>query len=145
MPIPDEGKLLPLGDITFQILPAHFLHSEGNLQYYDPASRMLFSGDMAASMLPASQAGTPVTDFDAHLPYMQGFHARYMVSNKVCRYWAQMVRTLDPEWIIPQHGAPLKGRGVIGRFLDWIENLPCGVDLMTQQMYTAPARVDVAL
>lgn len=143
--LPDEGSLLPFGDTTFQILPAHFLHSEGNLQFYDPVSRILFSGDMGASLMPAGLATTPVADFDRHLPFMQGFHARYMVSNKVCRYWASMVREIDPEWIVPQHGAPFKGRAMIARFLEWVESLSCGVDLMTKEMYTAPRSVNIAM
>lgn len=143
--IPDQGTLLPLGDVNFQILPAHFLHAEGNFQFYDPVSRILFSGDMGASMVPAADATKPVEDFDAHLRHMRGFHSRYMVSNKVCRYWVQMVRTLDPEWLVPQHGAPFKGKAMIARLLDWIETLDCGVDLMTQQMYRAPEQVNIAL
>lgn len=143
--VPDEGTLLPMGDTTFQILPAHFLHSEGNLQFYDPVSRILFSGDMGASLLPGEQAKTPVEDFDRHLPYMRSFHMRYMVSNKVCRYWVNMVRELDPEWIVPQHGAPFRGKAMIGHFLDWIETLQCGIDLTTQDMYAAPRRVSVML
>lgn len=145
IPVPDEGTLLPFGDTRFQILPAHFLHSEGNLQFYDPVSRILFSGDMGASMVPPELAAAPVTDFDQHLPFMRGFHARYMVSNKVCRYWVEMVRRLDPEWIVPQHGAPMRGRAVIARFLDWIESLHCGVDLMTQEHYVAPHTVNIAI
>jgi flavorubredoxin len=143
--IPDEGTLLPVGGTSFQIIPAHFLHSEGNHQFYDPVSRILFSGDMGASLLPGHLAALPVSDFDQHLRFMRGFHTRYMVSNKVCRYWVRMVRELDPEWIVPQHGAPLKGKAVIGRFLDWIETLQCGVDLMTQEAYVAPTGVNVAL
>lgn len=143
--IPDEGTLLPFGQTTFQILPAHFLHAEGNLQFYDPVSRMLFSGDMGASMVPASIATRPVEDFTQHLPYMRGFHTRYMVSNRVCRFWVEMVRKLDPEWIVPQHGAPLRGKAVIAQFLDWIEGLICGVDLMTQDAYRLPARITVDL
>ncbi len=144
IPVPDQGTLLPFGSTTFQILPAHFLHSEGNLQFYDPVSRILFSGDMGASMLPLDRV-VPVTDFAQHLPFMRSFHARYMVSNKVCRYWVNMVRSIDPEWIVPQHGAPLKGRAVIGQFLDWIESLSCGVDLMTQEMYTPPRGMHISL
>lgn len=143
--IPDEGSLLPFGDVTFQILPAHFLHSEGNLQFYDPVSRILFSGDMGASLMPGALATVPVSDFEQHLQYMRGFHSRYMVSNKVCRYWARMVRELDPEWIVPQHGAPFKGKQMVGKFLDWIESLPCGVDLMSQDAYKAPRAVTVSL
>lgn len=145
IPVPDEGTLLPFGDTNFEILPAHFLHSEGNLQFFDPVSRILFSGDMGASLIRSEQAGTPVEDFDQHLPFMRGFHARYMVSNKVCQFWVDMVRKLDPEWIVPQHGAPFKGRAMVKRFLDWIEKLPCGVDLMTQDMYKAPKKVTVSL
>lgn len=143
--VPDQGTLLPFGDTVFQILPAHFLHAEGNLQFYDPRSRMLFSGDMGASMLPGALATTPVRDFARHLPYMRGFHTRYMVANKVCRYWAAMVRKLDPEWIVPQHGAPFHGRAMIAEFLSWIESLACGVDLMSQEMYQAPHGVNIAL
>lgn len=143
--IPDEGTLLPFGNTTFQILPAHFLHAEGNLQFYDPTSRILFSGDMGASMMTPAQATSVVTNFDAHVRFMHGFHARYMVANKVCRYWAAMVRELDPEWIVPQHGAPLRGREMIARFLYWIENLDCGIDLMSRGMYVAPVSVNVTL
>lgn len=141
IPLPDEGTLLPFGETNFQILPAHFLHSEGNLQFFDPISKILFSGDMGASMLSSSLATNPVTDFERHLPFMRGFHARYMVSNKVCRYWVEMVRKLDPEWIVPQHGAPFQGKPMIAKFLQWIENLECGVDLMTQAHYQAPSKI----
>jgi flavorubredoxin len=145
IPVPDEGTVLPFGNTSFQILPAHFLHSEGNLQFYDPVSRILFSGDMGASMLSGRDAATPVSDFKQLRPYMEKFHARYMVSNKVCRYWANMVRELDPEWIVPQHGAPMKGRAIIKQFLDWIEGLSCGVDLTTQEHYRVPRDVTVSM
>jgi flavorubredoxin len=143
--IPDEGTLLPFGNTDFQILPAHFLHSEGNLQFFDPVSRILFSGDMGASMLSGREAAVPVANFERHVSYMRGFHQRYMVANKVCRYWADMVRELDPEWIVPQHGAPFKGRAMVQQFLDWISTLPCGVDLMTSEHYKVPRGVNIEL
>ena len=143
--LPDEGTLLPFGDTSFQILPAHFLHAEGNLQFYDPVSRILFSGDMGASMITSNLTTAPVTNFEQHLPFMRGFHTRYMVSNKVCRFWVDMVRKIDPEWIVPQHGAPFKGKAVIAQFLDWIESLHCGVDLMTQDMYRPPQSVNIRM
>jgi len=52
--------------------------------------------------------------------------------------WANMVRKLDLEWIIPQHGRPFKGKPVITKFIDWIERLQCGLDLMTQDNYQIP-------
>jgi flavorubredoxin len=49
-----------------------------------------------------------------------------------------MVRQMDVEWIVPQHGKSFKGKAMVNQFLDWIEQLPCGVDLMTQDNYRMP-------
>jgi len=119
-------------------LPAHFMHSEGNFQFYDPVSRILFSGDMGASLVDHTQAAEPVRNFDDHVVTMAGFHRRYMISNKICRFWAKMVRQLDVEMIVPQHGCRFEGKAMVNRFLDWIEQLPCGVDVMTQDNYRVP-------
>jgi flavorubredoxin len=70
---------------------------------------------------------------------MEAFHQRYMVSNKIVRFWAQMVRQMDIEMIVPQHGQRLVGKAMVNRFIDWVEKLPCGVDLMTQDHYRVPA------
>ncbi len=132
--IPDEGADIPLGRSVLKAIPAHFLHSVGNFNFYDPVTKVLFSGDVGASFKD-DDLSTPVTDFDAHIPHMLAFHQRYMVSNKACRYWVNMVRELDLEWIIPQHGAPYKGKQVIEQFLTWFDNLACGIDLFTQENY----------
>ena len=50
--LPDEGGRIPMGDSHVRALPAHFLHSVGNFSFYDPVSRILFSGDVGASMVP---------------------------------------------------------------------------------------------
>jgi flavorubredoxin len=39
--------------------------------------------------------------------------------------------------IVPQHGRAFEGRA-IREFIDWIENLECGVDLMSQANYRIP-------
>lgn len=140
LPIPDEGASIPLGASQLLALPAHFMHSEGNFQFYDPVARILFSGDLGASMLDHGEAPLPVADFDAHVPYMLGFHSRYMVSNRISRLWAAMVRQLDIDMIVPQHGARFVGKAMVKRFIDWVESTPCGVDLMTANHYRVPAR-----
>lgn len=127
-PIPDEGMTLEVGGTPLKLIPAHFLHSPGNFQVWDPAARILYSGDLGASL------GAPyleVPDFDAHIQYMDGFHRRYMPSTPVNRAWAKMARTLDIEMIAPQHGAMMKGKAMVGRFIDWIAQLPCGPDYMS--------------
>jgi flavorubredoxin len=126
-PIPDQGMRMSLGGSPLIILPAHFLHSEGNFQVYDPVSRILYTGDLGASL---GANYLEVTDFNAHLPFMEGFHRRYMTSNRVMKAWAEMVRQLDVEIIAPQHGAFFRGKAMVQRFVDWCANLECGVDLI---------------
>lgn len=135
--MPDHGANLQLGSFTLKALPAHFLHAEGNFQFYDPISKILFSGDMGANLPPNGDLNEPVTDLAEIMPYMDGFHKRYMNSNKVCRFWAGMVRQLDINMIVPQHGRALGG-AAIADFIAYIENLQCGIDLMTQNDYRVP-------
>ena len=135
--LPDQGASIPLGETSIKAIPAHFLHSVGNFQFYDPISKILFSGDMGASMV--EDAAEPLTDFNAHIQKMKGFHQRYMCSNRVIRLWVKMVKTMDIEMIVPQHGTPFIGKEMINQFLDWIENLQCGIDLMDEQVFTCPA------
>ncbi|NPA42025.1 MAG: FprA family A-type flavoprotein [Aquificae bacterium] len=136
MPIDDGGTRITLGgDCELKVIPAHFMHSPGNFQIYDPVSKILFSGDLGASL---GQDYIFVEDFDAHVKYMEPFHRRYMASGKVLKLWANMVRQLDIETIAPQHGAVFKGKDMVSRFIDWVESLECGVDLLTEKDYTLP-------
>ena len=128
LPIADEGMIFKMGNASLPVLPAHFLHSEGNFQIYDPTAKILYSGDLGASI---GAGYAQVRDFDAHLPYMEGFHRRYMTSNSVMKAWADMVRPLDIEIIAPQHGAFFSGKEMVRRFIDWCADLECGVDLIT--------------
>lgn len=133
--IPDRGMRIRVGRHDLLALPAHFLHAEGNFQFWDPVSRILFSGDLGVSL-----GGKPtefITSLGDALPRMEAFHRRYMVSNKVLRHWAQMVRGLPIEMIVPQHGAPLKGPAV-REFIEWVQGLSCGIDLMTDRDYAVP-------
>jgi flavorubredoxin len=136
--VADSGGRLPLGESELWLLPAHFLHSEGNFHFYDPVSRILFTGDLGVSMTTGEQAGRPVRELAAHIPLMAPFHRRYMVSNKILRLWARMARQLDISMLVPQHGAPIEGRAAIGDFFDWVESLQCGIDLFDQSAYAIP-------
>lgn len=135
--MPDQGMNLQVGDIQLKAIPAHFLHAEGNFQFYDPRSRILFSGDLGANLSPNELLNKPVKKLDEVLPTMEPFHRRYMNSNKVCRLWANMVRGLDIKMLVPQHGRSFEGKA-IGQFIDWIEQLECGIDLMEQSNYRVP-------
>jgi flavorubredoxin len=69
---------------------------------------------------------------------MEGFHRRYMVSNKILRLWVRMARQLDIAMLVPQHGAPIMGKQAINDFFSWIENLMCGIDLFDDRAYQIP-------
>ena len=135
--IPDAGMRIPVGRNQLIALPAHFLHAEGNFQFYDPTSRILFSGDLGVSLGTGLDAQRPITSLPGALPRMEGFHRRYMVSNKILRLWADMVAPLAIDMIVPQHGAPLVGEA-IPQFIAWARQLECGIDLMDQRAYTVP-------
>lgn len=135
--IPDRGAKVRFGDSHIECRPAHFMHSVGNLQFYDPVSRILFSGDLGASM-GAAEDHKPVSDFDRHIPFMEGFHRRYIASRKVCELWANMVRAMDVSMIVPQHGKRFEGPQMVNRFLDWVSSVDCGIDLMGQENYRCP-------
>ncbi len=135
--IPDGGMDLSLGDSVLKAVPAHFLHSVGNFHFYDPIAKILFTGDVGASIVEEG-LDQPVTDFEAHLPAMEPFHRRYMANNKACRLWVNMVRNLDIEMIVPQHGRSFRGKEMINKFLDWFEGLECGLDLMDESSYQIP-------
>jgi len=110
----------------------------GNFQFYDPISKILFSGDMGASMV--EDAAKSIENFAEHIPNMKGFHQRYMCSNRVIRLWVNMVRQMDVEMIVPQHGTAFVGKAQVHAFLDWIEDLPCGIDLMDQTNFAYPVK-----
>ncbi len=134
-PIPDAGQRLALGGCELLLLPAHFLHSPGNFHVYDPVARILYTGDLGASLGVDYRIAE---DFDAHVKAMEAFHRRYMSSARAVGAWAGMVKALDVETIAPQHGAMLQGRAMVERFLAWCSSLPCGMDLMPEAWSVPP-------
>lgn len=137
IPISDQGQNLPLGNSQLRALPAHFLHAEGNFSFYDPTSRILFSGDIGANF-PHHELHKPVTNLGEILPWLEPFHRRFMGSNKVCRYWADMVRELAIDKLVPQHGRFIEGAEAVQEFINWFAELECGIDLVGPALYQQP-------
>ncbi|MAC47293.1 MAG: MBL fold metallo-hydrolase [Oceanospirillum sp.] len=132
VPIEDHGKQIRLEDNAYiQLLPAHFLHSEGNFCFYDTRSKTLFTGDIGASVFPKGERYLIADDWQKQVQYMAGFHRRYMANNIALRRWVRSVRGLEIERIVPQHGAVIPA-SMVDDFLDWLEQLECGTDLIEQ-------------
>ena len=123
--IDDGGGFIDLGDVTLQVIPAHYMHSSANFNIYDPQAKILMSGDIGAA-LEAPGAPMFVDNFDAHVEKMRFFHQRWMPSNQAKRVWIDRVRELDIDILAPQHGRMFKGDDV-NRFLDWFESLQVGI------------------
>jgi flavorubredoxin len=126
IPLPDGGTDIPLGDQRLQAIPAHYLHSSGNFHVYDPKAKILFSGDVGAALLPPGEDSLFVEDFDRHIRHAEGFHRRWMGSERAKRDWCNRVSQLDIEMMCPQHGSIYRGEQV-KRFIDWFAQLEVGV------------------
>ncbi len=131
-PVPDNGMSidLPSGD-KLDIIPAHFLHSVGHINVFDRRSGVLFTGDIGAAVFSKDNKYLFVEDFEYHVRLMEGFHKRYMNGNAACRKWVDIVKRYNPKVIAPQHGAIFEGASV-NKFLDWLYNLRCGLDIIDQ-------------
>jgi flavorubredoxin len=123
-PIADPGGTIRLGRRTeLRFIPAHYLHSPGNFSLYDPAARILFTGDIGATTTVASADGIFVSDFASHATAMEPFHRRWMGCTQARDAWIRRVASLDVDILAPQHGLLMRGDDV-RRFLDWFASLP---------------------
>lgn len=120
--IPDPGMPIQLGKLMLQAVPAHYLHSAGNFQLYDPKARILFSGDVGTAFLPQDHNDLFVKDFDRHIRHAQEFHTRWMGSAQAKLQWCERVAAMEIDMLCPQHGAIYCGADV-GRFIDWFAAL----------------------
>ena len=127
--VPDMGGIVKLEDSNIYMLPAHFLHSVGNMHLYDEKAKTLFCGDLAISV---GAEYTYVDNFEDHIQYIEPFHKRYMGNQAIVKTWVDMVRKLDIETIAPQHGAIYKGKEIIEELYTWLENQECGIDIMSK-------------
>ncbi len=121
----DSGSDILIGNIKLKAIPAHYLHSSGNFNLYDPKAKILFSGDIGAALIP-DNSGIHVTNFDSHIRFAEGFHRRWMGSNEAKRIWCERVSTLDIDMLCPQHGAIYSGADV-QRFINWFDELRVGI------------------
>lgn len=123
--IPDQGEDLNLNGLKLKAIPAHHMHSAGNLHLYDPQSKILFTGDTGAALLPNENRYLFVEDFDAHVPFIEVFHRRWFGSNEHKNHWCERVMDMDVKLLCPQHGAIYVGDQV-KRFVDWLYKLNVG-------------------
>ncbi len=126
----DDAKQFRFGKLNLESIPAHYLHSPGNLNLWDAEAKVFFSGDIGAALLPLDETSLFVTDFDKHIQYMEKFHKRWMASDKAKRVWCERVLKLKPDMLCPQHGAIFQGKDV-EKFISWFYDLEIGMDALS--------------
>jgi serine/threonine-protein kinase len=110
-----------------QFVPSPFCHFRGAVMLYDPANRVLFTGDLGAGL--ADAAG--LVAGSQGLEGVTLFQQIYMPSSWALATAVTRIRALEPPPVVlaPQHGALWLGDG-IALLLDHLEQLPVGIDLL---------------
>jgi flavorubredoxin len=130
VPVEDEGLTLALpSGAPLTCIPAPYLHSPGAMAVYDAASGFLFTGDIGASLSKDRKLRLVIDQWEAYTQAAQGFHQRYMGSNRAVQGFLARLKGLRIDAILPQHGVILRGHEV-PRFITWLSHLPCGVDYL---------------
>jgi flavorubredoxin len=123
--IATPGQPFSLGDRRFGVVKPPVYDSSASVAYFDECTRCLFSADSFGGLVPA-----PVPDVDAiGDAYIEG-SSIFMSANSSWLHGLEagtfkravdVVRTLDPDVVLPTHGAPLKDR--TARLCDHLEGL----------------------
>ncbi len=128
--VPDEGLSIPLKEGgRLECISAPFLHSPGNIFVFDTVSGFLFSGDVGTAMYKDNLFRLVIDEWTAHTQAMQGFHQRYMSSNRAVAGMIKKLEKLPITAMLPQHGCLFRGEEV-PRFMHWLGGLPVGADYL---------------
>lgn len=117
---------LPSGT-QLKFIAAPFLHFPGAFTSYDAAARVLFTGDVFASLNVGPKLWAE--DFVELKANMRLFHTEYMASNIAARGFTRQLDGLNIDTLLPQHGC-LIGREHVSAAIEWLANLHCGTDLI---------------
>ncbi|WNG39541.1 hypothetical protein F0U60_41995 [Archangium minus] len=121
--VPTGHRLLPV--------PSPFCHFRGAVMLYDPETRVLFTGDLFGGVTDVNAQGLWADESDWN--GIRAFHQIYMPVNLALQRVVAVIRNLEPavEIIAPQHGRLIRGP-LIQTFLDRMEKLPVGLDIMDE-------------
>lgn len=123
-----RGMKLPTGDVVIPVA-APFCHFMGATMLYDPATRVLFSGDLFAGLCEPGIERMVAEESD--WAGIRAFHQIYMPTRTAVQNAIDAIRRLDPpvEIIAPQHGRIITG-DLVKTFMDRLYDLQVGVDVV---------------
>ncbi len=114
-----------------KFIDAPFLHFPGAFTTYDENSKLLFSGDIWASI--DLEWRLVVDDFRKHELKMDLFHIDYMASNIAARGFVNRLHHIELNAILPQHGSIIPKKHVHNA-LEYLNQLKCGLDLIYPEL-----------
>jgi eukaryotic-like serine/threonine-protein kinase len=122
---PDHRMRLATGHPVL-FVPTPYCHFRGAVMYYDPATRVLFSGDLFGGLSRCADLVTREQDWTD----IDIFHQLYMPSSQALYNAIDQIRRLDPPPVLiaPQHGSIIPD-DKIPALLSRIQQLSVGVDL----------------
>ncbi|MCG8454952.1 MAG: hypothetical protein MI919_01625, partial [Holophagales bacterium] len=121
-------KLASLNRVL-KIIPSPYCHFTGAFLIFEPRSGCLFTGDLFAGVS-LDESMYPLEAEEGHWSGIRFFHERYMPTNTALRWIVGKIRQLEGlEMICPQHGSIIP-KDLIPEFLDRMENLQVGADLL---------------
>ena len=121
------------GGHTIRTLPTPFCHFRGAVAFYEPETRVLFTGDLFGGLNDPGRLQLWGEEED--WPGIAVFHQVYMPSREAVAYAIGQIRALDPpvEVIAPQHGFVLRG-DFMHAVMERLEQLPVGLDRLPREL-----------
>lgn len=115
-----------------EIIPSPYCHFTGAFLIFEPKSGCLFTGDLFAGVS-LDQAMYPLHADEHNWSGIRFFHERYMPCNVALRWIVRKIRQLQGvKMICPQHGSIIP-ESLIPEFLDRMESLLVGADLLADR------------
>lgn len=127
------GKLsFPQIGHTLEIILSPYCHFTGAFLLFEPRTGCLFTGDLFAGVTLDEQM-YPLFATEHNWSGISFFHERYMPCNVALRWIVGKIRQLQGvKMICPQHGSIIP-EALIPEFLDRMENLLVGADLLADR------------
>lgn len=116
-----------------QVVPTPFCHFRGAVAYYDPETRVLFTGDLFGGVNRLGETRLWAEDKDWE--GISVFHEIYMPNRSALQFAIRQIRALDPpvDVIAPQHGFLLMG-DLMEEVMDRLYDLPVGMDRVADEL-----------
>lgn len=117
-----DNQLITSTGFCLDFYTTPYCHSPGAFVSYEPANKILFSGDIFGGIEESWEFYADETYFEK----AKQFHQEYMPSKDIFNYALGKIETLDINLIAPQHGSIIEKK-YISNLINDMKNLDCGL------------------